>query len=803
MNINANETQNDFFKKVNTNKLIISVLTMVLIFLEYFISDKNGSSATWGSVNNLNFFGLVISNVTFFLIVAIFGNFLILLTSFRFMNQSESSLFTEKQIQLVGLLLYLIGILSLFDFLFFEPFLLLYLSIIAVIYYGLVTGFSLHIFSFTINTRLAFISKGYTGYTAIGSFTVWTQNTKNFLMNFYNNQSIDLFLLLVIAFFLIQFYVFYSEKEGLLSQKYINKLDFLSKYNYPIQITQVNILKLMVIFLLFEYLLMGIFLLMPSFFLTLCFFLIVVPFYKKRVIALKITTLFHLIEVRIYDLYILNIIFVLVISYLISFTSFDIFYFIAFIISFWIAIRLIEWHVFKRIADLISLIFDRSIRESTADESNTLIDESKQTLFINISNVSSSIFFFLIIIWASAWFSTQDESLFFSLLFFATILRFSPFIIRNFLNSRVIKYSMRRIALIIPMTVGISMVIFGTMSLAGNPVDVILAGLNCGRNLGCRQQNEQYLNNLYGFNNPIPVQWFHWFFHFLQGDLGQELSTGSHLSVASQVMIKIGPTMEISVIPVILALVISIPLGIIASKNPNSFLDSFILIFVSIGIALPIFFFILVMILVMSYYLLILPPFGRHLLSAPSQSNLLYAHLWTTGVPINFHLEFGGITYLKIFIPGFPFQNVINWVKWDWLFHVILPIVSITLISLALYTRLVRGGMIETMRNDYILSARASGFTENDIINKFALRNVLLPVITLLGLNLGVILAGAPITETVLHWPGLGYYSIIGLRAFDYSIIMATSMIVGIMILFSNLLTDIVYSIIDPRITLD
>jgi peptide/nickel transport system permease protein len=178
---------------------------------------------------------------------------------------------------------------------------------------------------------------------------------------------------------------------------------------------------------------------------------------------------------------------------------------------------------------------------------------------------------------------------------------------------------------------------------------------------------------------------------------------------------------------------------------------------------------------------------------------LIYAKWYDQGIPIN--ITIGNTTILRL--DPIKFDGFIAWEKYDWLFHVLIPILAITILGLALYTRLVRGGMLEIMRQDYILSARASGFSEKVIVNKHALRNVLIPVITILGLSIGSILGGAPITETVISWPGLGRYALFGLLASDYSVIMATYMIVAFMTLFANLITDIMYSVIDPRVRIE
>ena len=152
MNIDVIKNENQFFNKFDTTKFIISVLAIFLVIVEYVISDQGGTVSSWGSVNNVNLFGINISNVNLFFVLCVLGNFIILLTSFSFL-ESNIGLFNRKQIQTIGLLIYLLGVLTYFDYLFFEPFLLLYLGIVAVIYYALVTGFSFNILGSTFSIQ--------------------------------------------------------------------------------------------------------------------------------------------------------------------------------------------------------------------------------------------------------------------------------------------------------------------------------------------------------------------------------------------------------------------------------------------------------------------------------------------------------------------------------------------------------------------------------------------------------------------------------------------------------------------------
>ena len=157
--------------------------------------------------------------------------------------------------------------------------------------------------------------------------------------------------------------------------------------------------------------------------------------------------------------------------------------------------------------------------------------------------------------------------------------------------------------------------------------------------------------------------------------------------------------------------------------------------------------------------------------------------------------------YVRAYFDTFVNQ-LISWDVWDRFFHLVIPVVAITTISLVLYVRLVRSGLLEVIRQDYILSAQAYGFPQRTIIWKHALQNVLIPIVTYVGLSIGGLLGGAPITETVLGWPGLGRFAVAQFISYNYPMVMGIIMITAVMILLANLITDIVYSVIDPRVTL-
>jgi peptide/nickel transport system permease protein len=386
-----------------------------------------------------------------------------------------------------------------------------------------------------------------------------------------------------------------------------------------------------------------------------------------------------------------------------------------------------------------------------------------------IANIDGSIMNIQTLLFANA-----SGILGFSIILIA--IQYLPRSIGPFLDSRIIRYAARRVIAMVPMFIGISIISYVLMASTGNPVDLIISRIPQGRN---REVVRENLMRIYGFNSPIQSQWFNWFFHFIMGDLGDSIITGVY--VADAISMRIVPTLELSIMPLIFALAISIPIGIYAALKQYSWQDNSIAFFVSFALAIPIFLLILLMVIFFSLIIPIFPPAGRAMSESTAPGvDLLYVHL-----------------SLETFI-----QDIISWQTWDGAFHMVIPIIAITAVSLALYTRLIRSGYLEVVQQDYILSAQAYGFDERTIIFRHALRNVLIPIVTFLGLSIGGLLGGAPLTETTLSWPGLGAYGVLAILSYDYPVVMGLIMITALLILFANLFADLLYSVIDPRVAI-
>jgi len=317
------------------------------------------------------------------------------------------------------------------------------------------------------------------------------------------------------------------------------------------------------------------------------------------------------------------------------------------------------------------------------------------------------------------------------------------------------RYIVRRLLYMIPVFLGISILSFFTMYAAGDPINIIRIGRPT-----VTQETLDALRRYYGLDKPVPIQYLNWLSNLLHFDFGKSLYGGRPVNFL------IGSwaweTVKLQLISILLAFAISIPIGINSAKKQYSKQDITVTSVSLFGVSMPTFWLALILIIVFSFQLGWLPSAGAH------------------GTP---YLWFGN-----------PILDEIA--------HLILPTTVLVYVMLAQNIRLIRANMLETLRSDYILAARASGLSERKVIYKYALRNTIGPVITYLGISLGMIIAGAPMTEYVFNWPGLGRRFVDAAMKLDFPLVMGITMIITIMTLIANLIIDICYVYIDPRIRL-
>jgi len=304
----------------------------------------------------------------------------------------------------------------------------------------------------------------------------------------------------------------------------------------------------------------------------------------------------------------------------------------------------------------------------------------------------------------------------------------------------------------IPVFLGVAALTYFVGYAAGDPIALIRIGL--------RNPSPQVLEALrqyYHLDLPVYQRFLLWLWALLHGDLGVSV-TGR--SVAQQIGAWTLTTMELQITSILLAVAIGIPVGVYSAKRQYSRSDYAITSVAIFGYSMPTFWLGIILILVFSFQLGWLPSSGSK-----------------------------GITFLW----G---GNVVS----DYLAHLVLPVGVLTYVSLATIVRLVRGNMLEVLKQDYILAARASGLSERTVTYRYALRNAITPVVTIVALSFGASLGGAPATETVFTWPGLGYAFALAAGQLDIPLVEGITVIITLMVLVANLLTDLAYAVLDPRI---
>jgi peptide/nickel transport system permease protein len=323
-----------------------------------------------------------------------------------------------------------------------------------------------------------------------------------------------------------------------------------------------------------------------------------------------------------------------------------------------------------------------------------------------------------------------------------------------------IRYIIRRILYLIPLFFGILIIVFVATRIAGDPVRLMTA-LTPHLTMEYRQRLTEY----YGLDKPVYQQFFIYLMQLFQGDLGNSYVIRGGTAVTQLIGDYVGATFQLQLAALCLSLLIAIPVGIISAKRQYSKLDVSVTTTSLLGTCIPIFYMGIIAIIVFSYLLGWFPPAGAH----------------------------------SIQPERYPFGNYVL----DGLWHLTLPTAVLTFATLAPIVLLVRSSMLEVLRQDYILAARASGLSERSVIYKHALRNALIPVVTYVGLYFGGMLAGAPITETVFNWPGVGRLFVEATTKLDFPVIMGITIFITLMTLLANLITDITYGYIDPRIRLE
>ena len=315
-----------------------------------------------------------------------------------------------------------------------------------------------------------------------------------------------------------------------------------------------------------------------------------------------------------------------------------------------------------------------------------------------------------------------------------------------------IPFLARRLLLALLALFGVVVLVFVLVRLIPGDVVTNLVGLDA------RPTPEQLANlrRLFGLDQPIHVQFGIWFGALITGDLGQSLRTGR--PIADDLMLRLPVTLELAVLALAVALLIAIPLGVIAATKRGQFADYAASLFALIGLAAPNFWLAILFILFFSLQLRLLPSGGYVLLSENPLENLR---------------------------------------------HMVLPSVALGLSLAAATTRITRSSLLEVLSLDYVRTARAKGLSERIVIYRHALKNALIPVATVIGLQVGTLLGGAIIIEEIFGLPGIGRFALEGINLRDYPVVQGAVLVVAGAFVLVNVLVDVLYALIDPRVRYD
>lgn len=315
-------------------------------------------------------------------------------------------------------------------------------------------------------------------------------------------------------------------------------------------------------------------------------------------------------------------------------------------------------------------------------------------------------------------------------------------------------FIVRRLLQSLGVMLAVALLAFVLFQYVGDPVTIMLGQ-------DATPAERDLLRNQLGLNDPAVVQFYHFVVNAIQGDFGLSLRQGQKVSVL--IREKLPATLELSVAAAVIALVVGLPLGVYTALRRNGKLSQALLAFSLLGVSLPTFLIGILLILIFSVSLGWLPSYGR--------GDTVRLGWWTTGL-----LTASG---------------------WQ---HLILPAITLSLFQVALVLRLVRSEMMEVLRTDYIKFARARGLTRRAIHFGHALKNTLVPVITIMGLQLGGIIAFAIVTETVFQWPGMGLLFIQAVQFADIPVMAAYLCLISLIFVLINLSVDLLYFAVDPRL---
>ncbi|HEY7731221.1 MAG TPA: ABC transporter permease [Gaiellaceae bacterium] len=332
-----------------------------------------------------------------------------------------------------------------------------------------------------------------------------------------------------------------------------------------------------------------------------------------------------------------------------------------------------------------------------------------------------------------------------------------------------LRFAVRRLILLVPILIGLSILVFlWIRALPGGPAAAIL---------GERATPEaiEQVNKQYGLDQPVYVQYLKYVRSLLRGDLGTSIN--SRRPVSEEIGRRFPATVELALAAMILAVAVGIPLGFVAAKRHGSWIDHSSLVGSLLGISIPVFFLGIVLKYVFSVQLGLLPTVGRIDVRIDAEH------------PTNF--------YILDAILTLNFEALYSSVE-----HLILPAIALASIPLAIIARITRASVLDVQNEDYVRTARAKGLDPSVVDRRHVLRNALLPITTIIGLQVGILLSGAVLTETVFAWPGMGTWLVDAIDNRDFPVLQGGILFLAVVFVLVNLVVDVSYGYINPRIRL-
>ncbi|MCR8642733.1 ABC transporter permease [Paenibacillus sp. N1-5-1-14] len=329
-------------------------------------------------------------------------------------------------------------------------------------------------------------------------------------------------------------------------------------------------------------------------------------------------------------------------------------------------------------------------------------------------------------------------------------------------------FTLRRLLMLIPVLFGMTLIVFSIIhAIPGDPADVILGEK-------ASEATKKELRLQLGLDKPWYEQYSTYMGKLLTGDMGNSIRTKT--PIVKEIVPYLAATLELTIVSMLIAVFVGVNAGILSAWKQNSWFDYMSMVIALIGVSMPIFWLGLMEQWAFAVELKWLPSIGRMNIRDPIES--------ITGLYVLDSLLAGRVDQF-----------------WVALKHLILPGIALATIPMAVIARMTRSSMLEVMRSDYIRTARAKGLSQFFVVYKHGLKNALIPVVTVIGIQSGLLLGGAVLTETIFAWPGVGRYIYDAISFRDYPVIQSGILVIALIFVLVNLVVDLLYAYIDPRIS--